>query len=110
MEKNSPQSPPDEKNLDEFIEKLAKTIVDRSMAAPAIMVLESAKPFTLLGSQTIVFFQPFLSMFEMFNGYNMFIDLLEDRHKVEKLIVAIENYEDEKIHREKVNKDEKRGN
>ncbi len=99
----------DNRDLDQFISDLAKLVVDRHLTAPAIMILESSKPLTFAGSQAIIFFQPLLSMLSIFRDHDKFQQILEDRNRLEQLIVAIENYEDEKIRMKKVNKDEKRG-
>lgn len=93
-------------NLDEFIDKLAGEIVSRHLAAPAIMLLESSKPLTFVGSQTLVFCYPFFTMLGVFKDRDKYIRIFEDRDKVEKLIQAIEKCEDEKIsNRKKVNQD-----
>jgi hypothetical protein len=85
------------KETEEFLNKLAKEIVDRHLTAPAIVLLESSKPLSFIGNQTMVFFQPIISMFMMVKDYDKYLILLEDRENVEKLICAIERYEEEKI-------------
>ena len=64
-------------------ERLARGIVARGLATPAIFALESCKPLSFLGSQLLVFVQPFYSAPD-------WIDVLEDRERVERLICAIE--------------------
>jgi len=91
----------DQKEADEIIQKLAVEIVDRHMAAPAVVLLESCKPLTFVGSQAMVFMNPIISIFATINNYNKYIELLEDRNNIEKLILEIENYEDEKIKNKK---------
>lgn len=97
--------PPDPKEIDDFIENIAREIVDRHLAAPAIVTLESMKPLSFAGSQLMVFFDPIIQIFGGIRGYEKFQVVLEDRNKLERLIVAIEKYEDEKIRKKKVNKD-----
>ena len=53
-------------------ERLARRIVARGLATPAIFALESMKPLSFLGSQFLVFVQPFYSAPD-------WIDVLEDR-------------------------------
>lgn len=109
MESQGRESPNKGDDLGAFINRLAGEVVDRHMAAPAVMLLESSKPFTFVGSQAIVFFDPILSMLGFIKDYDKYRSILEDREKVERLIRAIEEMEEEKINRKKVNKDEKRG-
>ncbi|MCD4784393.1 MAG: hypothetical protein K8T10_11285 [Candidatus Eremiobacteraeota bacterium] len=97
------------KEIDEFISKLAVEIVERRLAAPAIVLLESTKPLSFVGSQTLVFFDPIVKMFVAVKDYEKYISLLENREYIEKLIVAVEEYENETLHSKKGNKDAKRG-
>jgi hypothetical protein len=95
--------------LESFIRKLAKEIVDRSMAAPAIVFLESSKPLSFVGSQTMVFFDPLVSMLGIIKDYDKMMAIMEDREKIEQFIKAIEDLEEEKIQKKKVKPDAKRG-
>ncbi|MCE1245008.1 MAG: hypothetical protein LWY06_00020 [Firmicutes bacterium] len=83
--------------IEDFLNKLAREIVDRHLTAPAIVLLESSKPLSFIGNQTMVFFQPIINLFIMVKDYDKYSVLLEDRENVEKLICAIERYEEEKI-------------
>ncbi len=87
----------EQKEIDEFIHKMAVEIVDRHMAAPAIVVLESSKPLSFLGSQALVFLNPIISMVANFQSYDKYVELLSERANIEKLILEIEDYEDQKI-------------
>jgi hypothetical protein len=86
--------PIDPKEIEEFINKLAKEIVKRHLAAPAIVLLESMKPLTFVGSQAMVFFNPIISMIGNVRSYVLFQKILEDREMLDKLISAIENEEE----------------
>lgn len=98
-----------DESLDVFIERLAGEVVARHMAAPAIVLLESSKPLTFVGSQTLVFFDPIISMVGLFKDRDRYREILEDRARVEQLITAIERLEEDKIQKKKVNKDAQRG-
>lgn len=84
------------KNFDDLIDKLAKMIVERHLGVVAIVFLESVKPLTFLGSQLMVFFDPFVSVFFKPDDYRRFYEMIEDRKNVEKLIEKIEEYENKK--------------
>jgi hypothetical protein len=86
--------PVDPKEIDEFIDKLAKEIVKRHLAAPAIVMLESMKPLSFVGSQAMVFFNPLISIIGNMKSYALFQKILEDRELLDKLISAIESEEE----------------
>ena len=66
-----------------MIERLARQIVDRRLATPAILLLESCKPVSFLGSQLLVCLKPFYDLPD-------WIYVLEERERVETLLCAIE--------------------
>ena len=74
----------------ELIGKIAKKVVDMRMVVPAILFLESVKPLSFIGSQVMVFFQPFFRAFFSVREYDEIAVILEDRENVERLILAIE--------------------
>jgi len=86
----------DPKTIEEFINKIAKKIVELKLSVPAIFFLESIKPISFIGSQALVFFRPIvLAAFNIPNAYDIFIRIMEDRENVEKLIQKIEQLEEE---------------
>lgn len=104
----------DPQERDKFIDTIAKEVVHRHLAAPAIVLLESSKPLSFVASQTMIFFDPIVKLAVPVKNYSKFQKILEDRDNIERLITAIEKYEDakfskNKINEEKVNPDEKRG-
>lgn len=82
--------------LDEFIETLAKLIVDKQMSAPAIVALEMARPLSLVGYSALVIFGPLLDM--IFDPVKMekFQAVMGDRARIEQLIQSIEDLENNK--------------
>jgi|UniRef100_A0A7C3Z0U7 hypothetical protein len=90
---------------EELIERVAKRIVELRLTPIAIVLLESAKPLSFVGSQVLVFFQPIVTSIFPLNSYEEFVRILEDRNNVERLIQMIENEENqrEKIRLEKKN-------
>ena len=68
-----------------MVESIADRIVQKGFGSVAIFLLEAGKPLAFLGSQTLIFFQPFLGI-----PMDRWIELLEDRERIEQLILAIE--------------------
>ncbi len=83
------------------IEKVAKEVVDRGLAAPVIMFLESVKPLNWMASQLMLVLEPF---YAWVFGYRELIDFrraLNKRESVPILIEKIEQYERERIEKSK---------
>ena len=76
-----------------LIERLATEVVRRRMTVPAILFLESMKPLTFLGSQTLYFFEPMVRAITSRSEYRTATTLLEDRDKIEHLLRRIEALE-----------------
>lgn len=76
-----------------LIEKVAQKIVRMRMSVPAIFFLESSKPLAFLGSQLLIFFEPFVQTLFNFRQYQRFALLMEDRANWEKLLRKIEDLE-----------------
>jgi hypothetical protein len=95
-----------------LIEAVAGRVVQMGMAVPAIFFLESTKPLSFVGSQALVFLEPFVKSFLNLSSYDRFTRLMEDRKSIEKLIVRIEDLDEEarkaEKERRKREKEEKR--
>ena len=79
---------------DEVLTKIAQKVVDLRLTPVAVVMLESGKPLSFVGSQLMVFFQPIVTSLFPFRQYDEFSALLEDRSNVETLIQTIEKLED----------------
>jgi len=79
---------------DEILNRIAQKVVDLRLTPVAIVMLESGKPLSFVGSQLMVFFQPIVSALFPFHQYDEVAALLEDRSNVETLIQTIEKLED----------------
>ena len=91
--------PPDYKFTEEetlVVDKVARFISKRGLAAPAILFVKSAAPMNMLGSQLLVFFRPFANM--VFNDaeFRKFAEVLEHRNSAEFLVTRIEEAERER--------------
>jgi hypothetical protein len=73
-----------------ILEAVAKRVVELRMEVPAILTLESVKPLSLLGSQAMFFFEPFVAALLNVPNYRRFGELIERRDNVERLIRLIE--------------------
>jgi hypothetical protein len=83
------------------LDKVARKIVDRRMAVPAIVFLESVKPLNFIGSQAMVFFEPIVQALFNFKDYDTFRCALEKRESIEILLLKIEEYDADVAQREK---------
>lgn len=83
------------------LEKVAHKVVDRRMAVPAILFLESVKPLNFIGSQALVFFEPIVQTLFNLKDYDTFRSALEKRESIEILLLKIEEYDAVFAEREK---------
>ena len=79
--------------LNDFVNKFAKLIVDKQMSAPAIMALEMAKPLAVVGQSVLIIFGPLLDL--LFDPVKMekFQAVIGDRKRIEQLMNSIEDFE-----------------
>ena len=80
---------------------IAGRVVRMGLAVPAVFFLESTKPLSFVGSQALVFFEPFVKAFLNLASYDRFTSMMEDRKNVERLIRRIEELEDERAQAER---------
>ena len=92
----------------ELIDKLAGKIVRMRMTVPAIFFLESSKPLAFLGSQLLIFFEPFVQTLFNIRQYQRFAVLMEHHENWERLIRKMEDLEAEYTEKEKKDKEEKK--
>lgn len=92
----------------EFMESIAREIVQRQLTVPAIIFLETIKPLTFLGNQLLIFANPVVSLVVSTGNYYKFVRMIEDRENVEKLTVAIEEENAREIQRKKEMKEARR--
>jgi hypothetical protein len=77
---------------DLLIDRLAQKVSRWGLTAPAILFLEANKPFSFIGSQALLFFQPLLGFLlgdEVIGGY---AQLFEDQANVERLLQLLEQH------------------
>ncbi len=88
----------------EILDKIAKKVVLWKMSVPAILFLESVKPLNYVGSQMLVFFEPFVQSLFSWKDYDEFRRMMEERGNVERLLQTIEKFEAETQAKEKEEK------
>ena len=91
-----------------LLDAVAGRVVRMGLAVPAIFFLESTKPLSYVGSQALVFLEPFVKSFLNLASYDRFTAMLEDRRNVEKLLVRIEKMDEEARIKEKEEKRRRR--
>ena len=73
----------------ELIDRVAEFLVRRRLAAPAVMLLETGRPFNFVGSQLLVFLSPFISLIFNPEELKRFTRLLAKRGAIDALVEAI---------------------
>ena len=77
-----------------LLDRLASRIVELRLETPAILTLETARPMSLLTSQAMVFFEPFVQALLRLPDYRRFAALVEHREALEALSRRIEFHAD----------------
>jgi hypothetical protein len=75
---------------EQLIEELAARIARWGLITPAVLFLEVNKPFSFIGSQALLLFQPLLSSL-LGNRVVEYAQLFEDRASVERLLQCLGN-------------------
>ncbi len=83
----------EEKEKESLLNNLADYIVRMRLSDIAIFLLESSKPISFLSSQFLVFLRPFITVYFSPSVYDRFVEILQDRNNIEKLIRLIEQKE-----------------
>ena len=98
-EETQAPTPNPELTDEELINRTAKEIVQRRLAAPAVFLLESSRPLSFIASQGLVFLGPFIDAAFEVPQYDAFCRMIESRENVEKLTRRIEALEEERLGR-----------
>lgn len=76
------------------LERVAARVVELRLEVPAVLTLESTRPLSLLASQAMVFFEPFVQAMFRLPDYRRFSRLVERRDALEMLTSLIEQRAD----------------
>ena len=74
----------------QLLDKLARKVVARQMATPAVLLLSSIRPLNAIGSQAMVFLRPFVSGLLNRADYDRMTEIVDRREGIAALIDAIE--------------------
>jgi hypothetical protein len=74
-----------------YLDCLAQKIVDRGLATPSIIMLESLSPLNLIGSQIILFLSSILSCVFSTKELEKLAGLLENRKTIQLFCSMLEN-------------------
>ena len=88
-----PEENPLPEEEEAVLDKLARWVVKKSMAVPAIVFCESVKPLNYIGSHGMVFFEPMVQTIFSIKDYDTLRLALEKRQSLEILIQKIEAYD-----------------
>ncbi|HTR97628.1 MAG TPA: hypothetical protein VMH61_06970 [Candidatus Acidoferrales bacterium] len=91
-----------------LIERVAGRIAELRLETPALLTLETARPVSLLASQTLAFFEPFVQALFVLPDYRRFASLLERREAIEQLASRVEQLAAERQAREASRRAERR--
>ncbi len=89
------------------LDKVAREVVSRRMAAPVIMFLESVKPLNWVASQLMLFLEPF---YAWILGFKQVIDLRRALAKREAIPTLIDKIEELELERLKNRREENKKN
>ena len=74
----------------QLLDKLARKIVARQMATPAVLFLGSVRPLNAISSQAMVFLRPFATGLIDQAAYDRMTEIVDRREGIAALIDAIE--------------------
>ena len=80
----------------QWLDALARRVVERGLAAPALLLLGSVRPVSFVGAQAVVFFSPIMSVIFPPDVCDEVARLLERRSALEALMHAIEQRDAER--------------
>ncbi len=88
-----PEDPPLSEEEHRWLDLIAEKVVRRRLTAPAVFLLQSAKPLNYVGSQVLVFFRPIISVVFPPEKCDQAADLLSRRQSIEALLQKIEEHD-----------------
>lgn len=77
----------------EIVDQVAREVVRRRMAAPALLFLETMRPLNYIGAQAMHYFKPIISAILTTEKYSQFAAFLEHRESVDYLCDRLDYYD-----------------
>ena len=90
------KEPLSEERKQELIDAMARFVVERGLASPAVLFLELHRPLAFVGSQAGIVFSPFLVALFGFQRVDEYTQLMSERENWDRLIERIEELEEER--------------
>ena len=90
------------------MDAIARKIARIGMTAPAIFFIEMNRPLSFIGSQLMIFLEPFIMAFFDTRKYRQFALLMEDRKNIDKFLDLIDKYDYEYKQEEKIQRKDKK--
>jgi hypothetical protein len=81
-----------------LLDRIAAFVVRRGLVTPALLMLESVKPLSYVGSQAMAFFEPIVRTLFTGTDYSRLQRILERRASIEVLMQRIELADDPHRH------------
>ena len=78
-----------------LIDRMARFIAERRMAAAAIMTIESLRPLNNIGAQVMYFLAPFAEVFFNSRDYQEFAVILQDNKYISLLVKRLDELDNE---------------
>jgi hypothetical protein len=102
----NPETPPEflSREQVELFDRLATAVTRRRLTVPALLFLESVRPLNFVGSQAMLFFQPFAHALFDARQYDLLRSALEKRETLGWLCELLEAKEEVIIARERAAK------
>lgn len=75
----------------ELVDRLARAVVRRGLATPALFMLDSSHPLNFLGAQAMLFFEPIVKVLFRGTDYTTLARYLERRGSIEYVCRRIED-------------------
>lgn len=72
------------------VDRVARFVVRFGLTVPAVLWLESMRPLSFIGSQSMLLLSPSIGAFLPVNQWDALASLLEEREGIEVLIARIE--------------------
>jgi hypothetical protein len=79
------------------LDDLARELVARGIATPAIFVLESMRPISFISAEFLVFLDPFVRLLLPSEKYSLIVEALHDRRNLSWLVDRLEELDAERV-------------
>jgi nitrogen-specific signal transduction histidine kinase len=81
---------------EDLLERVAVGLAERSLASPAMFLLEAGLPLSFVSSQALIVLEPVIQSLLSLQDYKTFVRLLENRDRVRQLVDRLEQLEEER--------------